>query len=74
MMLHRTSGAAVCLFAVSVLAGCSDVDDPVVDCSVDGRKAFVADIMSDIYLWSDRVPEVDYDAVESPEALMRATS
>lgn len=72
MMLHRFSGAAACLLAASGLAGCSDDDVPVIDCSVDGRKAFVADIMSDIYLWADRVPEVDFDAVESPEALMLA--
>lgn len=74
MMLHRTSGAA-CLLAASALAGCSDVgDDPAVDCSLDGRKAFVGDIMSDIYLWADRVPAVDYDAIETPEELMRAMS
>jgi carboxyl-terminal processing protease len=74
MMLSRTSGAAACLLAVWVLAGCSDIDDPAVDCSLDGRKAFVGDIMSDIYLWSDRVPEVDYDAIATPEELMLAMS
>jgi C-terminal processing protease CtpA/Prc len=73
MMLRRTSGAA-CLLAASALAGCSDIDDPEIDCSVDGRKAFVGDIMSDIYLWADRVPEVDYDSFETPEELMRAMS
>lgn len=42
------------------------------DCSVEGRKQFVADIMSDYYLWYDRVPPVDIDAMGSPEELMRA--
>lgn len=74
MMLRRTSGAAACLLGAWALAGCSDVDEPAVDCSLDGRKAFVRDIMSDIYLWSDRVPEVDYGAIESPEELMLAMS
>lgn len=72
MMFQRLSGVAACLLAASGLAACSDDDVPVIDCSVDGRKAFVADIMSDIYLWADRVPEVDFDSVESPEALMLA--
>src|SRR5690606_39258297 len=35
-------------------------------------KAFVADIMSDYYLWYDRVPAVDVEAMSSPEELMRA--
>lgn len=71
MMPHRLLGA------VALLAGlpaCSDLEPPIDDCSVAGRKAFVADIMTDVYLWYDRVPEVDYDAIESPEELMRAMS
>jgi carboxyl-terminal processing protease len=64
-------------FAAASLAavGCTgEVGDepPLFDCSVDGRKAFVAEIMSDYYLWYDRVPPVDVAAMRSPEELMRA--
>jgi carboxyl-terminal processing protease len=62
---------AVCGAAVGACTG--DVaNDPVYDCSLDGRKAFVAEIMSDYYLWYDRVPAVDVAATSSPEELMRA--
>lgn len=66
----------LCLGAICIgaAAGCaSDVTpDAVYDCSIQGRKAFVADVMSDYYLWSDRVPPVDMAAVATPEELMRA--
>jgi len=54
--------------------GCTgELESPAVyDCSVDGRKAFVADIMSDYYLWYDRVAPVDVAAMSTPEELMRA--
>lgn len=54
--------------------GCAgELESPAVyDCSLDGRKAFVADIMSDYYLWYDRVPPVDVAAMSTPEELMRA--
>ena len=42
------------------------------DCSLEGRKQFVADIMSDYYLWYDRVPPIDIAAMSTPEELMRA--
>lgn len=53
--------------------GCGVEDDPGLefDCSLDGQKAFVGRIMSDFYLWYDRVPPVSYDAAASPEELMR---
>jgi C-terminal processing protease CtpA/Prc len=54
--------------------GCSD--DPVSfaepSCDDDSRKAFVADIMGDYYLWYDRVPPVDIASLASPEEVMRA--
>src|SRR5690606_23690427 len=55
-------------------AGCTgDLEsEPQYDCSLEGRKAFVANVMSDYYLWYDRVPAVDIDAMSSPEELMRA--
>jgi len=42
------------------------------DCSLEGRKAFVADLMSDYYLWYDRVSPVDTSAMTSPEEVMDA--
>jgi carboxyl-terminal processing protease len=52
------------------ILGCSGSNETQFDCSVTGRKAFVAQIMTDFYLWYDRVPAVDYAAAESPEALL----
>jgi carboxyl-terminal processing protease len=67
---------SLCFGAICVGAagGCgSDVTpDIVYDCSIQGRKGFVADVMSDYYLWSDRVPEVDLAALATPEEVMRA--
>jgi carboxyl-terminal processing protease len=51
-------------------SACSGEPDTYYDCSLEGRKAFVGRIMTDYYLWYDRVPKVDYAAAESPEALM----
>jgi carboxyl-terminal processing protease len=62
---------ALCVAAAGGCTGSAEAD-PVFDCSLDGRKAFVADIMSDYYLWYDRVPAVDVAAMSSPEALLRA--
>lgn len=42
------------------------------DCTLEGRKAFVAELMSDYYLWYDQVPPVDISAMTSPEEVMRA--
>jgi C-terminal processing protease CtpA/Prc len=42
------------------------------DCSLEGRKAFVAELMSEYYLWYDRVAPVDISALTSPEEVMRA--
>jgi carboxyl-terminal processing protease len=65
--------AGLCL---SGTLGCTGeiAEDPSDDCSVEGRKQFVAEIMSNYYLWYDRVPPVDIAAVSSPEELMRAMS
>jgi carboxyl-terminal processing protease len=60
--------------ALAALAGCTgDASNAqTFDCTDEGRKAFVADIMSDYYLWYDRVPAVDIDSVSTPEELLRA--
>ncbi len=72
----RTSlcSVAVATLGMSAALGCSGELDETTsnDCSLEGRKQFVADIMSDYYLWYDRVPPVDIDAMSSPEEVMRA--
>jgi C-terminal processing protease CtpA/Prc len=40
------------------------------DCSVEGQNQFVYDVMTETYLWYDKVPEVDYTAYGSPEELL----
>ncbi len=65
--------ATLCLLGGLLAAGtvgCSRASETSFDCSSDGRKAFVASIMSDFYLWYDQVPPVDYNAVDSPEDLL----
>lgn len=67
----RSLGA---LALLSATAACSDLAEPEPDCSVAGRKAFVAEIMLDYYLWYDRVPPIDLDALATPEEVLRAMS
>src|SRR5688572_27270953 len=65
--------AALLLSAPWLLSlGCAPPAITEFDCSPEGRKAFVGQIMTDYYLWSDRIPaDIDYAAFETPEALMR---
>lgn len=67
------SGCAACLaLALSgALSACSGQSATEFDCSVQGQKAYVASIMSNYYLWYDRVPAVDYAAADSPEELLQ---
>lgn len=60
--------------SLSLVSGCSGASETHFDCSVEGRKAFVASIMRDYYLWYDQVPEVDYATIATPEELMRELS
>lgn len=69
--LSSVALAGMCLSGALACTG-EVYEDPSYDCSVEGRKQFVADIMSDFYLWYDRVPPVDVAAASSPEDLMRA--
>ena len=66
--------AAASLASSALAAGCSDdpISYPQPSCSADSRKAFVADIMGDYYLWYDRVPAIDITSLASPEEVMRA--
>jgi C-terminal processing protease CtpA/Prc len=63
-----------CAAASALVAGCSDdpIRYPPPSCDADSRKAFVADIMGDYYLWYDRVAPVDIASLASPEDVMRA--
>ncbi len=66
----RHVGAAC--FAVLPLFGCSGENTTTWTCSLAGRKAYVADVMLDKYLWYDHVPQdIDYEAAASPEELLR---
>jgi carboxyl-terminal processing protease len=69
-----SSGASLVLCLACATAGCTGEvsgGEPY-DCTLEGRKAFVADLMSDYYLWYDQVPPVDTSAMSSPEEVMRA--
>lgn len=68
--MFTPSGWSV-LALVSTLCACSGVATTEFDCSVLGQKGFVGSIMSNYYLWYDRVPPVDYAAADSPEELMQ---
>ena len=70
----RCAPLAALRAASSLAVGCSDdlVGSPQPACDADSRKAFVADIMGDYYLWYDRVPPVDVASLASPEEVMRA--
>jgi carboxyl-terminal processing protease len=63
-----------CAVACCAAIGCTGEvsGDVPYDCSLEGRKAFVANLMTDYYLWYDRVPPVDTSAMSSPEEVMRA--
>lgn len=39
-------------------------------CAMELQNKFVYDIMKDIYLWYDKIPEIDYASYESPEKVM----
>ncbi|MDM8524573.1 S41 family peptidase [Desulfococcaceae bacterium HSG8] len=45
--------------------------DPPSECSAEDVNEFVYDAMTDTYLWYDKVPQADYTAYDSPEALLK---
>lgn len=67
--LHR---CWVPLFAGGLALSCGGESETPLDCSPAERKAFVADLMSDYYLWYDRAPAPDWAELESPQAVMSA--
>jgi len=60
-----------CLALAGALSACSGESVTEFDCSVVGQKAYVASIMSNYYLWYDRVPAVNVAAASSAEELMQ---
>lgn len=61
--------------AAAALTGCGidaadTFDVTPEDCTIEGRKAFISSIMNEYYLWYDRIPAIDYDAVATPEELL----
>ncbi|WP_437279133.1 S41 family peptidase [Sorangium sp. So ce375] len=60
--------------AASATVGCTASEgdsEPKADCSPQGQNRFLFELMKDAYLWYDGVPDVDYSAYPSPEALLR---
>ncbi|MEE9384377.1 MAG: S41 family peptidase [Nannocystaceae bacterium] len=79
-MSRRSSLALITavLAATSVLAGCQREDaafPPPEDCTVASKNQWLYALMQERYLWNDRVPELDEDAVagyETPKKLLDA--
>lgn len=74
----RTRPAAAAFSLLFSLA-CSDDPRPGTDepgpgqeCSTEERKGVVFDLMTDLYYWYDRVPEVSLEDYESPQELLEA--
>ncbi|KYF47927.1 peptidase [Sorangium cellulosum] len=64
-----------CALALSALVttGCTpsgEPDEPTADCSTSGQNAFLFNLMKDVYLWYDGVPDLDHSSYASPEALL----
>lgn len=64
------------MVAGTVLASCGGSSDddgqPAGDCSVPAQNLAVHQIMQDIYLWNDQLPDLDPVMFDSPEALLEA--
>lgn len=50
--------------------GSGEESDAIGECSVEEQNSIVWEVMNTSYLWYDQVPETDYKAFESPEALL----
>ncbi|WP_437590250.1 S41 family peptidase [Sorangium sp. So ce1000] len=62
------------VLAASATAGCAASDgdsEAKADCSLQGQNRFLFELMKDAYLWYEGVPDVDYRAYPSPEALLQ---
>ncbi|WP_437689800.1 S41 family peptidase [Sorangium sp. So ce176] len=59
--------------AVAVTTGCTPSEGTVAqaaDCSTAGQNEFLFNLMKDVYLWYDGVPDLDLQSYPSPEALL----
>lgn len=61
-----------CLAIVACGGGSSESGGAAEDCSIAGQNRFVYEVMQDIYLWNDTLPQVDPASFASPEALLNA--
>lgn len=66
--------ASLASLCIMVLAGaCGSESEPwVEDCSIEGQKRTVLDIMREAYLWEDEMPVVDLADYETPEEVLDA--
>jgi C-terminal processing protease CtpA/Prc len=60
------------LVASLLLTSCEAEQEPAFDCSPDAQKAFVQYVMSTVYLWADRVPEIDIADYATPAEVLEA--
>jgi carboxyl-terminal processing protease len=68
----RPNGVLAALLGAAFALGCAGDGDTQQDCSLAARNAYVYELMRDIYLWADEVPELDPAGFESPSALLDA--
>jgi carboxyl-terminal processing protease len=73
---RRNAWATVGALALGACSGEDSGPPPLFDtggaCSLTARKAFVASLMSDFYLWYDRVPAVNWRTLSTPEQVLSA--
>jgi C-terminal processing protease CtpA/Prc len=55
-----------------LLTSCEAEEEQPLDCSLEAQKAFVQYVMSTVYLWADRVPEIDVADYETPAEVLEA--
>lgn len=72
MSTHVARRVALAALATLAALGCDGTALQAGDCSNEGRKQFVHEVMSSVYLWADEVPSVDPDDFETPEELFEA--
>jgi C-terminal processing protease CtpA/Prc len=78
MMASWRTALPPCLLVLTAAAaaGCStsveaDQAQAADDCSTVGQNRFLFELMKDVYLWHDLVPDVAYEDYPSPEALLQ---
>lgn len=66
--------AVALLFAVVLLGGAVDAraQNGPASCSVSGQNLYVRDVLRDLYLWNEFLPDVNPTGYRSPEAYLEA--